>query len=408
MMSAEFSVTELTNYIKSYITASPTLARVSVRGEASNCSAPSGKGHIFFTLKDEGAVLRAVIFKSAAEKLDFKLENGMTLICEGRISVYPQGGQYLLYADKIKPEGTGDLYVAFELLKKKLQAEGLFDSRHKQLLPKTPLSVGVITSATGAAVRDIINVSGRRFPSAKIVVYPSLVQGEGAAAELCAGVEYFNCVNPVDVIIIGRGGGSIEELWAFNDEKLARTIFKSVVPVVSAVGHETDFTICDFVADLRAPTPSAAAEMALPDRSDMLRRLGNAENRIIALMTQRIREERRVLASLASAAVLRSPTAAFDERRLHILRLEERLDRAMQNRVKLVKYAFDSKREKLLSLDPNAVLKRGYAAVFTEDGRVVKSVNEVKDGDGLVLRVADGEIGARAETKKQYGEMNHE
>ncbi|MBQ7048042.1 MAG: exodeoxyribonuclease VII large subunit, partial [Clostridia bacterium] len=243
-----YTVAELTGFIKSYLESSPQLKRVSVKGEISNCSAPSGKGHVFFTVKDESATLRGVMFKSHAEKLSFKPENGMRVLCTGRISVYPQGGQYLLYADSLTPEGEGALYIALEQLKKKLAAEGLFELARKKKLPKIPMRVGVITSATGAAVRDIINVAARRFPAAELTVYPSLVQGAGAAEQLAAGVVYFNKTKKVDVIIIGRGGGSIEELWEFNSELLARTVAASSVPVVSAVGHETDFTVCDFAA----------------------------------------------------------------------------------------------------------------------------------------------------------------
>lgn len=421
-----YTVAELTGFIKSYLEASPQLKSVSVKGEISNCSAPSGKGHIFFTLKDEGATIRGVMFKSRAERLAFAPESGMKVLCTGRISVYPQGGQYLLYADSLVPEGEGALFVALEQLKRRLAAEGLFAPERKRRLPKIPRRVGLITSATGAAVRDVINVAGRRFPLCEVVVYPSLVQGEGAAASLAAGVRYFNSVLPVDVIIIGRGGGSVEELWEFNNEQLVRTVAASVVPVVSAVGHETDFTLCDFAADLRAPTPSAAAELVFPDRADIIRRFDNAENRMRTLLTAKIEGERRALASLKASSVLRSPTAGFDDRRLRLADLEGRLTTAVKHKTALLKqsaeslgarlgqgtasslkqvsYRVDSLSQRLALLDPMAVLSRGYAAVTDSKGNTLTSIASLKAGDGFVLKMADGKADATVGKVELYGD----
>jgi len=418
-MERIYTVAELTGFVKSYIEASPQLKSVSVKGELSNVSAPSGRGHVFFTLKDKDAVLRAVMFKSRAERLSFKPENGMTVICNGRISVYPAGGQYLLYADSITVEGEGNLFIALEQLKKKLAAEGLFDTAKKKRLPKIPMRVGVITSATGAAVQDIINVAGRRFPAAEIVLYPSLVQGAGAAEMLASGVRYFSQRHPVDVIIIGRGGGSVEELWEFNGEVLVRAIAASHIPVVSAVGHETDFTLCDFAADLRAPTPSAAAEIVFPDKADILRRFENARNRMSTLILQRISGERRVLAALAASPALRSPTAGFDDKRLRIAdladrmessartslalsgqgvtRLGERLETATVSRLKLTKMRISALKEQLLLLDPLSVLERGYAAIFDTEGNAVTAASSIKKGSSLTLRLADGAVKATAD-----------
>lgn len=418
-MERIYTVAELTGFVKSYIEASPQLKSVSVKGELSNVSAPSGRGHVFFTLKDKDAVLRAVMFKSRAERLSFKPENGMTVICNGRISVYPAGGQYLLYADSITVEGEGNLFIALEQLKKKLAAEGLFDTAKKKRLPKIPMRVGVITSATGAAVQDIINVAGRRFPATEIVLYPSLVQGAGAAEMLASGVRYFNQRHPVDVIIIGRGGGSVEELWEFNGEVLVRAIAASHIPVVSAVGHETDFTLCDFAADLRAPTPSAAAEIVFPDKADILRRFENARNRMSTLILQRISGERRVLAALAASPALRSPTAGFDDKRLRIAdladrmessaktslalsgqgvtRLGERLETATVSRLKLTKMRISALKEQLLLLDPLSVLERGYAAIFDTEGNAVTAASSIKKGSSLTLRLADGAVKATAD-----------
>lgn len=420
-----YTVAELTGFIKSYLESSPQLKRVSVKGEISNCSAPSGKGHVFFTVKDESATLRGVMFKSHAEKLSFKPENGMKVLCTGRISVYPQGGQYLLYADSITPEGEGALYIALEQLKKKLAAEGLFELSRKKKLPKIPMRVGVITSATGAAVRDIINVAARRFPAAELTVYPSLVQGAGAAEQLAAGVVYFNKTKKADVIIIGRGGGSIEELWEFNSELLARTVAASSVPVVSAVGHETDFTVCDFVADLRAPTPSAAAEIVFPDKGDIIRRFENAENRMRTLLSARIATEKRYLLSLKNSKALSSPTAGFDDMRLRIADCELRLNASVKRRMEqsardialvkprletaaaraigLQKLRLDGLKDRLFILNPLSVLDRGYAAVTDKDGKTLTGVSALKAGEGFVLKMADGEAEATVGKVELYG-----
>lgn len=429
MTDGVYTVTELTGFVKSYIEASPQLKSVAVKGELSNVSAPSGKGHVFFTLKDDGAVLRAVMFKSRAEKLSFKPENGMKVQCNGRISVYPAGGQYLLYAETLTADGEGSLYIALEQLKKRLAAEGLFDTARKKRLPKIPMHVGVITSATGAAVQDIINVAARRFPAAEIVLYPSLVQGAGAGQMLAGGVRYFNEKHTVDVIIIGRGGGSVEELWEFNNEQLVRAIAASRIPVVSAVGHETDFTLCDFAADLRAPTPSAAAEIVFPDSADILRRFENARARMTVLLSQRLAAERRVLSALAASPALRSPTAGFDDKRLRIADLEARaqaaalvrvqigaqglralsarLDGAVAARLKYTRLGLDTVRERLLLLDPLSVLKRGYAAVFDENGAPLTGVGAFAAGSRFTLKMADGAVKAQTE-EVVYGTDGHD
>lgn len=425
MENRVYTVGELTGFIKSYIESSPQLKSVSVKGEVSNCSLPSANGHIFFTLKDEGATLRGVMFKSRAEKLSFKPESGMKVFCTGRISVYPQGGQYLLYADSLVPDGEGALYVALEQLKKKLAAEGLFAPERKKRLPKIPMRVGVITSATGAAVRDVINVAGRRFPPAEIIVYPSLVQGADAAETLSAGVRYFNEKQSVDVIIIGRGGGSVEELWEFNSELLARTVAASRIPVVSAVGHETDFTICDFAADLRAPTPSAAAELVFPDRGDIIRRFDNAAQRMRTLITARIDSERRMLSTLKASSALRSPTAGFDDRRVRLADIEGRLDSIAAHRLEmsgkelaalgqrlegtaknglgLTAMGVKALKDRLSLLDPLSVLDRGYAAVSDAEGNTLTGVGGLKDGQRFVLRMADGRAEATVGKVELYG-----
>ncbi len=273
------TVTQLNNFIKAVLEQTPVLQNVWIKGEISNLKLHSS-GHIYLTLKDEGGVLRAVMFRSAAAKLSFRPENGMKVLAGGRVSVKERDGGYQLYIESMELEGEGELYVRFEALKKKLGAEGLFDPARKKPVPQFPKTVGICTSPTGAAVRDIINVLRRRYPIARAVVYPRLVQGEAAAKSVVQAIEYFNENNAADVLIVGRGGGSIEDLWAFNEEITARAVASSRIPVISAVGHETDFTICDFAADLRAPTPSAAAELAVPDLSAHVRRVGELGSRL--------------------------------------------------------------------------------------------------------------------------------
>ena len=281
-MDKAITVTQLNNYIKGILENIPPLRDIYVKGEISNYS-PNRTGHVFFTLKDEGSLIPAVMFKYDLSQITFAPENGMKVICRGRISAYPAQGKYQLYVSEMTPDGVGALYIAFEQLKAKLADEGLFDSRYKKPIPKIPHRIGIITAPTGAAVRDMITVTGRRFPAAEIRLYPSLVQGENAPADLIKALDYFDKEGKCDVIIIGRGGGSIEDLWAFNNEALARRIFACRIPVISAVGHETDFTIADFVADKRAPTPSAAAEIAVPDAKDTKKQLLNVSKRLVDL-----------------------------------------------------------------------------------------------------------------------------
>ena len=284
---SELTVTELNSYIKRIFDSDRLLGAITVKGEISNLT-NHRSGHIYFSLKDEGGQVKAVMFRSYAEKLKFMPEDGMKVIVRCSVSVYPQSGIYQLYVTSMQPDGIGALYLAYEQLKARLEAEGLFSSEFKKEIPAIPERIGVITSPTGAAVRDIINVIGRRFPLAKIYLYPSLVQGDGADGNLIAALDYFDKTKLVDVIIIGRGGGSIEDLWAFNSEWLARKIFECSIPVISAVGHETDFTICDFVSDLRAPTPSAAAELAVPDIRELFLRIDTAAERCAGALIRKI------------------------------------------------------------------------------------------------------------------------
>ncbi len=411
-----FTVGQVNEYIKYLIEDSPVLDSVYVAGEISNLTAYHASGHMYFSVKDETGVLRAVMFRSSAQKLKFRPENGMRVILHGRITVYAPSGQYQLNADAMEPDGVGSLALAFEQLKQKLAAEGLFDESRKKPLPLYPATVGVITSPTGAAVRDIINILTRRYPLAKMVLFPTLVQGENAPRQLCSGIRFFNQFQSADVIIIGRGGGSLEELWAFNDETLARAVAASEIPVISAVGHETDFTICDFVADLRAPTPSAAAELCVPDSEALSRTVSELSRRMRGSLSARIGTERQRLRVLSEKRVLSSPDSFLYHRRMSLdllcarmehagenaLRavhtrldpLEAALDRAMERALSDARGTLTARTAKLEALSPLAVLTRGYAAVFDRTGVSVRTVTELHAGDTVTLRLDDGSADA--------------
>ncbi len=387
------TVTQLNEYIKSKIDSDQTLSNLWIKGEVSNF-VHHKSGHLYFTLKDEGSLVRALMFSSSANKLLFKPENGMKVVMHGRVASYVRDGIYNFYADSIEPDGIGALYIAYEQLKKKLDAEGLFRPENKKLLPKIPTRIGVITSPTGAAVRDIINVISRRFPYAKIVIYPALVQGDGAPPQLIAGIQHFNTTNSADVIILGRGGGSIEDLWAFNNEVLAREIFASRIPIISAVGHETDFTICDFVADRRAPTPSAAAEIAVPETVELQRKISNIIGKTAMLITMSLNDKHKSLTALADSKALRNPLHILDEKKTRLIFDTEKLENAIRNYTHQKKNLFDKNASKLEALNPLSVLLRGFSAVFGKEGKLIKSVDDVTVGDTLSLRTADGTIRA--------------
>lgn len=385
------TVTELNEYVKAMLDREPMLTSIYIKGEISNF-VNHRTGHYYFTLKDEGGALRAVMFKSSNAKLKFLPENGMKVIVHGRVSGFVRGGDYQLYADDMEPDGIGSLYLAFEQLRKKLEAEGLFDAAKKRPLPKIPSRVGVITSPTGAAVRDMINVTGRRFPFAKILLYPSLVQGDGAAPQLISAIEYFNENDAADVIIIGRGGGSIEDLWAFNDEALARAVASSRIPIISAVGHETDFTICDFAADMRAPTPSAAAELAVPDTNELKRKFKNVISRMELSLTKSVEAAKRRLNAAANSRVLTAPQYMVEDKRMLLLNASERLDMSFSRSIDMRRQRFALDTAKLEALNPMSVISRGYSAVFLGDGTLVKSVKQLKSGDEIAFRTCDGDV----------------
>lgn len=393
-------VSELNTYLKSAFDRDPFLASVSLRGEISNFTNHKS-GHLYFTLKDETGLIKCVMFRSCAGKLLFEPENGIKVICHGRVSVFVRDGQYVFYADRMEPDGIGALYLAYEQLKKKLEAEGLFDPARKKKLPKIPMRIGVITSPTGAAVRDILNILGRRFPFAEVVLYPSQVQGTPAVPELVRGVKTFNRLNNVNVIIIGRGGGSIEDLWAFNSEELARVIAASHIPVISAVGHETDFTICDFAADLRAPTPSAAAELAVPETAELKHKFENIIKRMSLLIDSGLEMKKRRVRELSERRVLNTPAYIVDDKRLETENLSRRLEFAASSLLKRKEQQFGQATAKLEALNPMSVISRGYSAVFDTNGTLVKSVEQIEVGDMFSFRTTDGSVDGRVTGKRK-------
>ncbi len=402
------SVGELNSLIKSVLEGLPVLKRITVCGEISNIKIQQ---HIYFTLKDSLGAVNAVMFRSDAESLKFRPQNGMQIKATGHIGVYAKTGTYQLYCENIEQDGVGALYIAYEQLKTRLGADGLFDKAHKKPLPKIPRRVGIVTAPTGAAVRDMIDVTGRRFPFAEILIYPSQVQGVSAPQQLIKALNALDKKGDCDVIIIGRGGGSIEDLWAFNDEQLARAIYKCDTPVISAVGHETDFTICDFVADMRAPTPSAAAEIAVPDKKELINKFNNLQNRLTSFANGKITGSYDRLKRSAERPVLKDPLAAFDEKRVYTDKLLSQLESAVKSKISKLAAMSDIASKRLISvadasvtalahktelaksrldaLSPLAVLDRGYAAVFREDGAVAKASN-LENGDNISVRFADG------------------
>lgn len=390
-MNPVLSVSQLNFYIKSLIDGDPNLRTVLVCGEISNFTNHYRTGHFYMTLKDGGAAIKAVMFKSANQRLRFTPENGMKVICRGRVSVFERDGQYQLYIDDMQPDGAGALNLAFEQLKKKLGAEGLFDPERKKPIPGMPMRVGVITSPTGAAVRDITNVLSRRFPLAEMVFCPVTVQGSSAAPEISAALRKMNALNAADVIIVGRGGGSLEDLWAFNEEQVARAVADSVIPVISAVGHETDFTICDFVADLRAPTPSAAAELAVPDIREQRERILGCTDYLTDLALGSVKERRMELGDLGAALEKNSPFIRIANTRMLCDRLQNSMYKAAAAELSAKRTELSALAAKLDALSPLKIFERGFAAA-SKDGVSVSSVEDVEVGDAIALRLSDGSL----------------
>lgn len=389
-----FSVSQVNEYIKMLLEGNPNLNDLWVQGEISGAKLYAS-GHLYFSLKDSDSVLSAVMFRGSMARMEFEPENGMKVLAHGRVSAYPPRGQYQFIADRMIPDGAGALAVAFEQLKAKLGAEGLFDPARKKSLPAHPKRIGVVTSPSGAAVHDIIRVAKKRCPSTEILIFPSLVQGAEAPAYLRGGIQYFNAVKDdpeqgVDLIIIGRGGGSAEDLWGFNDERLARVIAASAIPVVSAVGHEVDFTICDFVADLRAATPSAAAELSLPDKSDLSRQVTALATRLTGAQITRLRRLRTRVEQFSSAKVLTSPEGVYRLRRENVEGFSQRLNLSMIRRLTHKRQSLERVVAGLGALNPLSVLGRGYALVQDPSGAVIPGAGHLSAGDEVTLRFADG------------------
>jgi exodeoxyribonuclease VII large subunit len=392
MENAVLSVTALNNHIKNLMDGDELLANVAVKGEISNYKLyPSG--HHYFTLKDAESAVRCVMFKGNASRLRFRPENGMGVTAVGRVTVFPRDGAYQLYCAELFPEGLGDLHVAFEQLKEKLSKEGLFDPAHKKPLPRYPETVALITSPAGAAVRDMLRILGRRWPMTKVVILPVRVQGAEAPPELVGAIRYANKYRVADLIIIGRGGGSIEDLWAFNDERVARAIYESALPVISAVGHEPDVTIADFVADLRAATPSNAAELAVPDANELRETLSSLETRLTHVMRKKLSESRSRLSDLGSRRVLQNPAAYIDQKRLLLDSVQNRLFSRYERLLGEKKQGYIRFAAKLDALSPLKVLGRGYAIATDEAGRAVSDASAVGVGDKLSVSLSRGALG---------------
>ena len=400
MTKTPLSVSELNSRIKTILDSDPVLGSVLVRGELSNYKIyPSG--HHYFTLKDSEASLRCVMFKSSADRLRFRPENGMGVLCSGRVSVYSRDGAYQLYVSQIQPDGIGDLYLAFEQLKERLQKEGLFDPEHKKPIPYMPKRIAVITSGAGAAVRDIIRVLGKRWPMTKVMVLPVRVQGTEAAAEIAGAIRYANNNALADLIITGRGGGSMEDLWAFNEEIVARAIYKSRIPVISAVGHEPDFTISDFVADLRAATPSNAAELAVPDQSEVMDRLLDARIRLNQAIRKTIESSSRRLDEIAARPVMESPLGFVHQRRQDLDRLTDRLNAAEASVLADKKQKYIHLAASLEAMSPLKVLSRGFSVATNEQGRILRSSEDLEPGDFIHIRMEHGGADCRVEQRTE-------
>ena len=399
-MQEPISVTALNQYIKGLFERERLLSRVLVRSEISNYKVyPSG--HHYFSLKDAESSIRCVMFRREAMSLRFRPENGMKVVVSGRVSVFPRDGAYQLYCATMVPDGVGELAFAFEQLKNRLHQEGLFDPAHKKPIPAHPQTIALVTSPAGAAVRDMIRILGARYPMAKVLVIPVRVQGEEAPEEIANGLDLVNALEMADLIITGRGGGSMEDLWAFNDERVARAIFRSRIPVISAVGHEPDVTIADFVADLRASTPSNAAELAVPDQADLRDRLAHVQARMDRAVDRKLQVRKDALRRLGSSPFLQSPQRAIQEKRLLLDYQQQRLLHAMDRQIGEHRQQMGRLAASLDALSPFKVLSRGYSITQKDDGSVVSELSQVEKGDTLRVRVSDGTITCTAEGKEK-------
>ena len=394
------SITQVNEYIRAQMDRDTLLNNVAVRGEISNYKMyPSG--HHYFTLKDEAAALKCVMFKGNALRLRFRPDNGMKVIAMGKISVYPRDGAYQLYCTAMAMDGVGDLYAAFEQLKAKLAAQGLFDPAHKKPIPKFPGTIGVVTSEAGAALHDMLRILKKRYPLSHVRLLPVRVQGVEAPGEIAAAIGYANHFRLADLLIVGRGGGSIEDLWAFNDERVAHAIYQSQIPIISAVGHEPDVTISDYVADLRAATPSNAAELAVPDQDALRQALDSMSSAMASALNRQLISARRHLNVLSSSPALRSPTGYLDQKRQNLERIQERILAAQTRSIDRKKQGFIGLTAKLDAMSPMKVLTRGYAMTQTDSGDVVRSVRQTNVGDTLRISLSDGQVHATVTEVKE-------
>jgi exodeoxyribonuclease VII large subunit len=400
MAQQVISVTQINEYIRSMMDSDRFLNNLAIKGEISNYKLyPSG--HHYFTLKDEGSALRCVLFKGNASKLHFRPENGMKIIATGKISVFPRDGAYQLYCTGLVMDGVGDLYAAFEQLKSKLAAQGLFDPAHKKPIPAYPGTIGIITSAAGAAVHDMLRILKKRYPLTQVRLLPVRVQGVEAPGEIAAAIRYANYYKLADLLIVGRGGGSIEDLWAFNEEVVARAIYDSQIPVISAVGHEPDVTISDFVADLRAATPSNAAELAVPDQDALRQTLDGYSSAMASSLQRQLYNARRHLKVLSESPALQSPENYIQQRKKALQMLQNRLTSAQIQQNNRKKQRFIGLTAKLDAMSPLKVLTRGYAMAQTEDGRLIRSISDVKPQEQITVSLTDGNFTATVNEVKE-------
>ena len=400
MAQTILSITQLNEYIRGRMDADPMLAQVAVRGEISNYKLyPSG--HHYFTLKDESSALRCVMFKGNAMRLRFRPENGMKVIAMGKVSVFPRDGAYQLYCTAMSMDGVGDLYAAFEQLKKKLAAQGLFDPAHKKPLPKYPGTIGIITSSAGAAVHDMLRILRKRYPLTNVRLLPVRVQGAEAPGEIAAAIAYANRYKLADLLIVGRGGGSIEDLWAFNDERVAYAIYQSQIPVISAVGHEPDVTISDYVADLRAATPSNAAELAVPDQDALRQSLDAMSAGMATALNRQLKTARQHLTVLSQSPALRSPTGYIEQRGKSLELLKNLLIVAQTRNITQKNQRYIAAVSKLDAMSPLKVLTRGYSMAQTEGGQVLRSVQQVELGERIRISLSDGSLSATVMEKRR-------
>lgn len=386
------TVSQLNRYVMSVLESDPNLSGLTIQGEISSFKKyPSG--HLYFTLKDDNAAVSCVMFKGSAVNLSFVPQDGLRVLVNAKASLYERDGKFQLYVNQMQPDGIGNLYTAFEKLKEKLRSEGLFDQKYKQKIPLLPRRIGVVTSPKGAVIRDIINVLARRFSEFNLVLIPVAVQGDTASKSIVAAIETFNRMNEVDVLIVGRGGGSMEDLWCFNEENVARAVFNSRIPIISAVGHETDFTICDMVADLRAPTPSAAAELSMPVKTELKRNIYLKQEKLINNLEGKLRYNRLRLDHLNKSRIFVTPESIYDPQKQEIANLEQSLKDSIENIISRTREKTGNTLMKLDTLSPLKILSRGYSLVqIKENLKILKSIHDVAQGDNLLVRLTDGVV----------------